>query len=967
MRTNDFLRAVLPTEGVYFAASWTKDERYPKGGYFHNVPCSTIEEVALQAKALASAGQDAYFAMASFLEDSYWDPVRKKFRSRTQDNAQWVKSAWLDLDCGEQKAAKGRGYRTQAEAVKALKVFLKDTALPSPTLLVNSGNGIHAYWVFTQPVKAQLWTKVARMFKAVLAEMKVYADPMRTADAASVLRPPGTSNLKDPDNPKEVRVLREGAQVGFKTWATRLRDLSTQLRVSVPGSKPAARSKNSALSGGNPQHKPSDAEKLATLCPTVGAMQDSEGADQQEPLWYACLGVLAFTEQSDEICHAWSKGHEGYSYEACQEKIEARRATGFGPTTCDYIRQLEGSLCANCVQKCTSPIVLGHPDATHAVRETVEVSGGAAIDVGIPAMPEGMEDYVFDPERGGLYVWTEDKEGRRYQQRLCSAFPTIAYLYVDTDGEHYAHLRTRTRPGVWEESDIKASALAQGGYALASALGGKAGLVARNQKGVTEFMQTWFDRHRQNQDLQVMRRQMGWHADGTFVLGYRSYTADGEVLGCTLSKELHEYSSAHEPGGSRDEQVRLLDLLYNRPFYECYQFVLAASLGSALIPLIHDEPVGVPISLWEKDGGRGKTTACRLAIGLWGDHRGNAQVAHAENITEYAMYIMAGMRRHLPVLLDETTRWDPKHIAKFAYVYSSGVSRIQGKAEGGLRDNSTRNWQNFLLLTGNSSLVTKMDSSIPGCGPQVARVFEVEIKLRKEDLRKEDRELVRELSNHYGHIGTEFIKYVVPRAQKVKQFTNAIYKHLQDTVDDSADARYWLMTAACAIAANRIASSLGLFRWQREPLEQWISDHVRALRGVSNDMVEDPGELLSKMFNDLRTGFLVTDVFGGYSQRAMIDPHFPPPRNQEFTGRFITKHRELYIPIRVLKRWCSDQNIPYKHLQTMLQQGGWLADKSTKKSLTVGTKLGNIGQTRCWKLVFQPDDDLELVPDDHSH
>lgn len=963
MRMKDFLRALLPEQGVYYAARRITDPTSEKGWKWKNYACDTIDELAIQLKQIGNDKADAYMALSSFKERFYFDDDAGYNRTRTQANARAVRSQWVDLDCSVDKAAKGQGYASQADAVKALLEFVNTAELPRPTYLISSGNGIHAYWKFTREIPADLWTVIAAKFKAVAHALGLLADPGPTANSAVVLRPVDSYNFKDANNPKQVRLLREGNDVNFKEWAVRVRDLAVQLKVKEPGAA-KRRSKNAAL-GGEVVHKPSDAEKIATLCPTIGAMRDVQGADQDNTLWYSCLGVLAFTEQGDAICHEWSQGHEDYSFDECQREVERRRATA-GPTTCDYMRLLSGNLCANCIQKCTSPIVLGHPDAKHAEREVVEVEG-TAVDHEIPAMPVGMEEYVFDPERGGLLHWEEDKSGRRFQKLLCSAFPTIQFPFVDTDGEHYARISIRVRPGVWEDSDIKASALAQGGIVLAGALGGKAGLVARDQQGVTKFMQTWYEELRRDQNLQIMRRQMGWQKDGAFVLGHRAFMPDGTIKSCTLSKDLVKYSDAHELRGSLQRQVDLLAALYDRPFHEHFQFVMAASLGSILLSLIRHEYIGIPISLWEPDGGQGKTTACTAAIALWGDPKGHGQVAMASKITEYATYIIAGIRHHLPLLLDETTGWGGKRTADFAYAYSDGISKIQGEAKGGIRDNSDKNWQNFMFLTGNSSLITKMETEIPGCGPQVARVFEIEVPSDKgkknKKLKPENRQLVQELMEHTGHIGTEFLRHIVQRREAVRDYTNRVYTQLQQEVDDSTDARFWLHTAACVITANRIATHLGLFKWNGPHLEEWTKDQVRRLRGISNDMSKDATELLDNLFNSLRPGFLTTDKWGSIKKPAMINQHFPPPRNQEFTGRYLTDDRQLYVPISVVKQWCATQNLPYKTLMTTLEHAGWLKDRNAKKSLTVGTKLGRVGQTRCWFLEFDTD---PLTADEHN-
>jgi hypothetical protein len=961
MKMKDFLRAVLPEKGVYYAARWVIDLSLPRKGKWKNYQCRTLNDLAIQLKQIGNDKVDAYYAMAAFEEGSRNE--EGKWRSRTQDKARVVKCQWLDIDCGQEKADKGKGYATQAEGGRALAAFLKDTGLPMPTYLLSSGNGLHAYWMFTQEVPTKVWTTFALKFKGITHSKGFLGDDSRTADSASVLRPVGAYNYKDPDNPKEVRLLREGKVVGFKTWATKVREVADELGVPDYQTRPQKakrRSKNAML--GEVKHKPSDANKLADQCVTIGAMRDSLGADQDDTLWYNCLGVLAYTEQGDEICHEWSKGHPDYEHGECQAKIEQRRA--YPPTTCDYMRTLTGSLCGQCTKKCRSPIVLGHPDAEHISQEEIVEEGEIIRRDDILPMPGRMgEKYAFDPERGGLLVWTTNKDGEEYQKPFCSAFPTIEFIFLDSgDKEYYARVVTRTRPGEWEVCDITAASLAQGGAALSNQLGKRAGIVTSDQKELERYMQTWFDQTRRDQALQIMRRQMGWQDDdGAFVLGSKAFLPSGDVTNCTLSKDLVKYAEAHVPRGNMDMQIQLIDELYNRPFHEHFQFVFAASLGSILLSMIHDGYIGIPISLWEPDGGQGKTTACTAAIALWGNHKGHGQVAHANKITEYATYVIAGIRRHLPVLIDETTNWDGVRVAKFAYDYSDGVPKIQGKADGGIRDNGDLSWQNFLFLTGNSSLITKMEASLTNCGPQVARVFEIEVpsdkKKKKKKLDPANREKIQLLFENTGHIGPVFAKYVARNYTKVKNYTNAVYNQLQKEVDNSPDARFWLHTAACVIAANKIAIGLGLFKWDGDHLNEWVKDKVRELRGISNEMSDDAPEMLSKLFNDLRPGLLTTDIWGGYNNRAMIDPNFPPPRSQEFTGRYITEDRELYVPIKHVKTWCNDRNLPYKTVMETLEKAGWLKERSAKKSLTVGTKYGSIGQARCWRLKFDAGDD----------
>ena len=106
---------------------------------------------------------------------------------------------FLDLDCGPAK-----DYPDQRSALDALKKFCSQLDLPKPQL-VNSGRGIHAYWLLSEEAPADKWRSVAERLKKACEHKKLYADPAVTADLARVLRVPGTHNYKG--DPLPVQLL----------------------------------------------------------------------------------------------------------------------------------------------------------------------------------------------------------------------------------------------------------------------------------------------------------------------------------------------------------------------------------------------------------------------------------------------------------------------------------------------------------------------------------------------------------------------------------------------------------------------------------------------------------------------------------------------------------------------------------------------------------------------------------------
>lgn len=945
MRTTDFLRELLPESGIYYAATWVKNPKYGRGGYWKHTPTHTIEQLTPELKHLSSQGQDAYFALASFEQAHYQDPETGKTRWRTQENAICARAAWLDLDVGESK-----GYATQKAALVALRDFVRDCELPGPTHIVSSGNGIHVYWAFTKDVPKALWEQFARYFKALTEFKGLLADPTRTADIASVLRPIGTQNFKDPDNPKDVVLLkrRDECQIRFSDWGARISELRRELNLEVKTKRTSqTSSKNAGLTSKGPP-PPSDADQLAERCLTLGDMKACLGAGQSEPLWHACLGVLAFTVQGDEVCHQWSAAHESYDEALVQAKIEQVRERQSGPTGCATIRQRDGNRCGECtLKKVTNPIILGYPDAP---QPTIEPETGEAL----PEIPLSMrKEFGYELGNGMVWVQPNKKEDGSddpvpLKTTISKQFVVLDYVYKDGNDEFVAKIRARAKPGEWHDARIPVAVIATGGQGLMTALG-KAG-VTGHEKGLSRYMQTWYEQTRATVSPQNMRRTMGWQEDGSFVLGDEIYMPDGSVEDCTLTKDVAKYAEGHRTQGVLPKQIDLIDHLYNRRGMEAWQFVLTSSLGSALLSLIHPGPVGIPISIWEQRGGKGKTTVCKAAISLWGNPNGHGQGASANGITEHALYVLSGMRRHLPVLIDETTMWDDSvQVAKFAYRFSSGMAKVQGAAEGGLRQNTDQNWQSFLYTTANRSLTGTISAAIPNCGPQLARVFEIEFPQIELDA-VNDSDVVTELWGNTGHIGREFLKAIVKRKDTVEKMLKAEQKRLRTLVDSDTDARYWLMTAACTIVAGKIAHKLGLLKFDMDRLTQWTERQVKILRSEQNEAALSDEEVLGKLFFELQPGILITDKLGGRSTRVMISQEFPAPRSREIVGRYAVNEGTLWISVAGIKSWCVRNNLDYKDLRQRIDRTGRLLRHDERMYLSVGTSLGGVAQARCWRI-----------------
>lgn len=188
------------------------------GKAFKNILVNSTEDAVRIANELSASGHNAYFAMAR-----YETP-----ENRTAANAAGASGFWLDIDCGADKAGTGKGYASKKEAAAALGEFITHAGLPVTSHIVDSGNGLHIYWVLNREIPKAEWQSAARKLKSLTEHYGLLADPTRTADIASVLRVPGTKNWKDHANPKNVTLKSAGSVINADVMIAAIEKAATE-------------------------------------------------------------------------------------------------------------------------------------------------------------------------------------------------------------------------------------------------------------------------------------------------------------------------------------------------------------------------------------------------------------------------------------------------------------------------------------------------------------------------------------------------------------------------------------------------------------------------------------------------------------------------------------------------------------------------------------------------------------------
>jgi len=130
-----FYEKALPRQGVYCVSGLE-----PQTKKLTNRFAETLDDLFELIKKTEDKGHNVYVALGTF--NGY---------SRKAEDCLFYRSFFLDLDVGEDKAAEGKGYASKEDALASLENFVSEVGLPPP-LRLDSGIGIHAYWLVDEDV-----------------------------------------------------------------------------------------------------------------------------------------------------------------------------------------------------------------------------------------------------------------------------------------------------------------------------------------------------------------------------------------------------------------------------------------------------------------------------------------------------------------------------------------------------------------------------------------------------------------------------------------------------------------------------------------------------------------------------------------------------------------------------------------------------------------------------------------------
>lgn len=859
MNADTFLEKVLPDTGYYclFAA---------KNGKIQQTFADTTKQITAKAKTLLKQKHDLYFATGSFETPD----------NRKASNVLALNSFFLDIDCGEDKP-----YKTKHEGLLALKEFCNHIDLPVPTL-VDSGNGYHVYWALDAPTTPDLWRQTAGLLKAACAEFTFHADPVVTTDMARILRLPGTTNFKDPNNQKSVVLRHEADSIQLSDFAIPLKALN--LNPEMPKQRRTRDATTDALAG-NIQHSFAAIARKSIKgngCAQLKYILTKPG-DISEPLWRSGLSIAAFCKDWEPAIYKMSEGHAGYDRTDTREKALAIPA----PHKCSTFRTLNPELCKKCKLKVSTPISIDKRlDAVDAPKDKPKGNLFPSADViakgkekkakpadARPPLPKG---YEFG-RNGGIYRQVLNDDG--------SHTPKLVYRYdiYPVERMHDANLGqcvivrvvTPHDPDVDFPAPMEEILLQTKGIALMRRNGV---IVPEVQyKELLMYMEKAIEYLQKLRAAKTAHLQYGWtDNDKSFIIGNREYLPDG-VKRNFQSSATADTIDMFAPKGDLVEWRKAIDV-YRNPKLKPQAFTFLAGFGS---PLMHyTKQVAAVVNLMSTESGTGKSTAGQAALSIWGDPRG---LILSYNDTSTSRVHRIGLMRNLPIVMDEMTNITAEDVSDLLFTIASGRDRNRMQRHTNAERINKSQWNLLVLTNSNSSMMDKVATLKSTPDGEAARLLEFAVKEHYIEGAEEKFAL---MSSNYGVAGDIYARWLVKHRDELDGLVAKERANIIKLAGTSNKERYWVSGMATTMAGGRIAKTLGLHDIDMDELEIWAVQHFASAREVVENHSMHYNEVIGEFLHaNTRsvvavngenvsglTGSMVSNPLGGNALKARIEP-----------------------------------------------------------------------------------------------
>lgn len=921
MDTAQFLTRITPP-GNYSAIAFNPHPERPGNGFIHKFFPEGSTAAAGILRWAASKNMDAYHAMASFTmataDGADARGVQNYKGSRTRDNVHRIKALWVDLDVkrdGDKKDP-ANVYPSQIEAMRWVASFQAAIDIPRPNIVVNSGYGLHIYWVLETALTAAEWAPYGSAMRAALAANGFKGDAGLSADMARILRPPGTVNMKS-GTPVPVTVFPRLTRADYPNdlvLGALAPYVGAVATVRASTAMPGGGASVTALSGGGAsaalahaaapnmtaaaatlpsQVRVHEFSRIATQCGQVATTLANRGKGDDRPLWYLGNLTLAhFCADGAQYVHAVGDGDPRYTKagtDAAVAKIAADHARiNMGPPTCGYYEKAgHKNVCQVCPHRgrINSPWLLGAEGSD---------------------LPRGYRRH-----QGDLQRWVDGKDGGFWVKLLAGdvygpvldARPLGGYTLQFTYG--FAGRRHTIRV---DEADLGTGTDAVKGYFAAQSLS----LSRTNATAFGDFIVSWLEslrEQRAERDSPVM--PFGWAAaeDGThqgFAVAGTLYRADGgEDLIAGGDRGL---LASFKPRGTLEAwKSAAAMVMRGRPDL---QTLVAASFAAPLVHLTGYK--GLAFSAWSRDSAIGKSSALRVGQTVWS----SVSMMNSLDDTPNSIRAKIAQSRVLVSIWDEVRLGKDTVEAAIAMLFSL----TQGKDKQRMNSDTTLRgageWETMLVMAGNAPIMDHIVHHVGATDAGAVRLYEMHLEHPQVPLDPAAAIQINQVETNYGRAGAIYAAWLGANRDAAAALVAEFSRLLNARLGGDRAERYHVATMATIMAGAKVANQLGLTQFDLRPMMALLSKTFDKLRAARRDTLVvhsgnlDLEQVLATFVADNLGSRLITDHIAARGPSSKVAVLWDPQKGAAVEIQIAIQTQTMRIAAHTLLRWCYKNGYP---------------------------------------------------------
>jgi hypothetical protein len=855
---------------------------------------------------------DLYFSMSNFEGPG----------KRTKDRVSSVKAFWLDLDCGPEKGAvpasgTPKGYLTKRLAAEALEKFRAELDLPTPTL-VDTGGGIHVYWVLEEAVSREQWEETAAKFKALCVAHKLYVDPA-VFEVSRIMRLPGTFNYKK-DEPRPTVLKAVGPTTTYEAFCALLGTKPAQPEPVVKTKRQSALSAtfDEADSKGFP---PFSFAKIAAQCKQLQKCIDN-AAELEEPMWRAALSIATLCVDREEALSAVSAAHKDYDPARTERKATETK----GAYSCKVIEGLNPTGCDGCQFKGKSgtPMRLGLV-VVEAKEEVPQGDAGAPAEKGAP-LPHSYvrgDDGALWRRQGDELPDVKVCETMLYVIKRMydpeKGYVTVFRLVTPLDGTREFFLPNRV---IVEKAELRKGLAAEG-------------IMGSDKQSIelAMYINICINNLQKRKKADNMRTQFGWADDDTkFIIGDREYGPHGVSISIP-SAATEQHAERMTIKGTLDDWREVFDL-YAAPGLEPHAFGALTAFGAPLFKFSGQS--GVIINVVHPKSGTGKTTILHMCNSVYGMPK---EMCGSKEDTANARISRLGAYKNLPFTVDEMTNMEPKDFSAQAYAMGSGKGKDRMRQHSNsLRRNDTT-WQTISLCSSNASFREKLLSLKASPDGELMRLFEYSIDYTSALEPEYAREMFdHQLLENHGHAGGIYAEWLVNNHDEAKRIWSEVEAKLIAKIGLIPKERFRTGGVVSNLAGGVIAKRLGLCSYDLKAIFNWA---VAELLRMREDAAAIAGNASSSSvvgdFINLNTQNILVVNAKKDKQSGMQSMPKQEPKG-ELRVRFEPDTSRVFIVSKTFMDYCTSKQLPYRDLIAEMKSTGLLLNSGAKR-MSAGMKL----------------------------